>query len=389
MSGESAPSDAASGTGSVSSIGDEAGRVVDDANKLLRCIGYEKPIASVAELQDTASSLVVASFEAIFGVRLAEVRRFPKCPEDYEHNARCMLDALRRLLPAVPLPHEVTVEQLCNGHVGVLHRMILLFLELDSFLATPGAAGGCGCGYGHRHVCVWFLRSATWRATTGYFSTPAGSANTSIHEQSSQGPSDVIPKPAAAATAAAYNDEGGDGGLGSLPEEHLGDGSSIEQGQVMGDAGFRRDGGTVSPISQHTTTDGSDGGSDGDAGEGSTPSAARADNPPAPRAPAQPVVRPQAQRRVPATSASARPPAPVTAWAPHDDGEAQPNSRQARGARNKRKPQRTSRRFRGARGVNHTLQRQVRASQHRERRMQVSSMRHQVRVRFLAARRSF
>ena len=115
--------------------------VVALANTLLRCIGYDKPIQSLRELQDTASSLCVASFEAQFGVRLAAVRRFPKTTEDYEHNTRCMLNALRRLLPGVPLPHEVTVEQLCGGDVAAIQGMIMLFLELDAFLSTPGAAG--------------------------------------------------------------------------------------------------------------------------------------------------------------------------------------------------------------------------------------------------------
>jgi len=103
---------------------------------LLHRIGYDKPLTCEQELKDTASSLCVASFEAIFGVRLADVRRFPNKVEDYEHNASCMFVALRRLLPSAVLPQGVDAQDICRGDIPAIETLIRTFLDVDDYLSS-------------------------------------------------------------------------------------------------------------------------------------------------------------------------------------------------------------------------------------------------------------
>ena len=58
----------------------DEGRLLRNANTLLSRVELaDKPIGNVEELRDAASSMFVAVFEAVFGLRLGNVERRPRC----------------------------------------------------------------------------------------------------------------------------------------------------------------------------------------------------------------------------------------------------------------------------------------------------------------------
>ena len=65
-------------------------------NRLLDAIGLgDQPFESVEEVCGSASSLLVAVFEALFATRIAGVQRRPVGAADYVNNAQLALDTLR------------------------------------------------------------------------------------------------------------------------------------------------------------------------------------------------------------------------------------------------------------------------------------------------------
>ena len=110
-------------------------------NRLLDAIGLgDQPFESVEEVCGSASSLLVAVFEALFATRIAGVQRRPVGAADYVNNAQLALDTLRALLPArVTIPADVSGEAIAAGDRSALAFIVALFLDLDRVIRAGGA----------------------------------------------------------------------------------------------------------------------------------------------------------------------------------------------------------------------------------------------------------
>lgn len=62
-------------------------------NQLLSAVGINaKPMVEFSELKKSASSMFVAIFEAMFQIRLRDVKRSPNHHIDYVHNAQTVIE---------------------------------------------------------------------------------------------------------------------------------------------------------------------------------------------------------------------------------------------------------------------------------------------------------
>ena len=69
--------------------------ILDGANYLLHAVGiHAAPIQNFSELAESASSLFVAVFEAMFHTRLQDIVRQPTQDAHFVHNAQVVINTL-------------------------------------------------------------------------------------------------------------------------------------------------------------------------------------------------------------------------------------------------------------------------------------------------------
>jgi hypothetical protein len=107
--------------------------IVSSTNRLLSLCGITEtpPFTSVTDLQENASSMFVAVFEAIFSTRIEKIIRKPTSIEDYAFNAQRVIDSLRSVLPSkVVLPVSITGETISGGDVPSLIFLVSLLTDV-------------------------------------------------------------------------------------------------------------------------------------------------------------------------------------------------------------------------------------------------------------------
>ena len=127
--------------------------VVGAANELLAALSISsKPIESVLELHSNASSMFVAIFEKIYDCRIDKICRRPLGPQDYEHNADLVINALKpRVADPVSLA-GIAGNDLC-GEAGsadatfAIARLVEIFVaELGGTFGSDDAFARTACG---------------------------------------------------------------------------------------------------------------------------------------------------------------------------------------------------------------------------------------------------
>lgn len=100
------------------------------ANDLLYRFGVTTdPIVSVEELQENASSMLVALCERAFGGQLPSIVRTPVYDEDYAANADVALAALRQQFPTDDIPHWINGQAFVVGNVRAIELVLRLLWE--------------------------------------------------------------------------------------------------------------------------------------------------------------------------------------------------------------------------------------------------------------------
>ena len=105
---------------------------MQDANGLLHVLQPGgRQIASVADFQDTAASVFVTMFEALYNTSLPTVVRSPSTYNDYVHNAGVVLAELQRLAagstPQLAVP-AVSADDIAAGDVLALQQLVHYFI---------------------------------------------------------------------------------------------------------------------------------------------------------------------------------------------------------------------------------------------------------------------
>ena len=117
--------------------------LLSSTNRLLSHCGITEtpPFSSVTDLQENASSMVVAVFEAIFSTRIEKIIRKPISSEDYAFNAQRVIDSLRAVLPSkVVLPSTVTGETISEGDIPSLTFLVSLLTDVYRVVAPSRAS---------------------------------------------------------------------------------------------------------------------------------------------------------------------------------------------------------------------------------------------------------
>lgn len=102
-------------------------------NALLREVGISTKYITLGELQESASSMFVAIFEALYDVRLEGVVRKPTKSSDYVHNAQLVLDALSQSLKGVNVSH-ITSQGICSGDVVEIQHLVEIFRSIRALM---------------------------------------------------------------------------------------------------------------------------------------------------------------------------------------------------------------------------------------------------------------
>lgn len=112
--------------------GDLYPHVLPRANTLLATVGVRSPpIQSLAELQQSASSMFVAVFEAIFQIRLREIIRRPQHRGDWVNNAEVVIGKLRTFpLARDRLPAGMSGEQIVAGDLRAIALLVDVFTSV-------------------------------------------------------------------------------------------------------------------------------------------------------------------------------------------------------------------------------------------------------------------
>lgn len=116
-----------------------ANSLVEDTNKLMRLVGMtQRSFSEVQEVQDNASSLLVAIFETSFGTRLAHIIRRPSALEDYIHNADEVIKCLKDVLPSkVRIPGAIDGVTIAQGSIPAINFLVNLFRDILEVLQGP------------------------------------------------------------------------------------------------------------------------------------------------------------------------------------------------------------------------------------------------------------
>lgn len=109
-------------------------------NSLLREVGISTKYITLGELQESASSMFVAIFEALYDVRLEGVVRKPTKSSDYVHNAQLVLDALSQSLKGVNVGH-ITAHGICSGDVVEIQHLVEIFRSIRALMKPQRAEG--------------------------------------------------------------------------------------------------------------------------------------------------------------------------------------------------------------------------------------------------------
>lgn len=131
--------------------------VVSRVNSLLSRSGLPRAVRTTDELSANASSLLVASFEAVFSSAIADIRRRPgaaagssgggggSAAADHAFNAQRVIDSLSALLPPrVAIPATVTGAAVASGDLAAFAFLISILDEASRAIHAAGDNAAAG-----------------------------------------------------------------------------------------------------------------------------------------------------------------------------------------------------------------------------------------------------
>jgi hypothetical protein len=131
--------------------------VVSRVNSLLSRSGLPRAVRTTDELSANASSLLVASFEAVFSSAIADIRRRPgaaagpsgggggSAAADHAFNAQRVIDSLSALLPPrVAIPATVTGAAVASGDLAAFAFLISILDEASRAIQAAGDGAAAG-----------------------------------------------------------------------------------------------------------------------------------------------------------------------------------------------------------------------------------------------------
>jgi hypothetical protein len=126
-------------------------------NSLLSRSGLPRAVRTTDELSANASSLLVASFEAVFSSAIADIRRRPgaaagpsgggggSAAADHAFNAQRVIDSLSALLPPrVAIPATVTGAAVASGDLAAFAFLISILDEASRAIQAAGDGAAAG-----------------------------------------------------------------------------------------------------------------------------------------------------------------------------------------------------------------------------------------------------
>ena len=171
--------------------------LVVQLNAVLSRGGLPRTVATIDEISSNSSSLLVASFEAVFSSSISDIRRRPgnavgvgggggSAAADHAFNAQRVIDSLAALLPpSITIPPKITGLSVAGGDLAALAFLLSILNEASAALVAAGSGAALSTDNALANLSESSLAAATADLVCTAASTATG--NTSPTATSASG----------------------------------------------------------------------------------------------------------------------------------------------------------------------------------------------------------